>query len=206
MIFENTPEKAAALVAGIEARLAAAQLAAESARAAHAEQAVAVELGDIEPDARSVRSARVAVAAAEDRAAELRLALTAARKRHQSAVEAADASERTRRWDEVEKLAQRAHEEAAEVDRHIAATLAARDKLTGTLSQIHGVAPQKDAEIAHSRLSRSAAVDAVRMSLFRQGELWAWRSWLGDPTKAPSVEQRVSDATRTILDLRDDGK
>lgn len=200
------PDEAATLVETIEARLGDARLAADAARAKYAEQVVDVELGDAEPDARPVKAARTALASAEDRVAELGLALDAARRRHEAAATAASAAERARRWTEVEKLAQEARRQAETVDQQITALLAARDELAGTLLRLHTAAPKRDAAIAHSRVSPSAVDDAMRMSLFKHGELWAWRSWLGDPKTAPSAAQRIEDATRTILDLRGNGQ
>ena len=34
------------------------------------------------------------------------------------------------------------------------------------------------------------------MGIFKHGETWAWRSWLGNPADAPSTAERIQDATK----------
>lgn len=201
----QTPDTTAALVAGIEQKLAAAQADAAKARTDYAAVAVAVELDEMEPDARPVKTARTALSNAEARVSELQYAMSAARERHQKAQEAAAASDRTRRWNTAEKLANEAQALAEQVEDHAAAMLEAQAALSAKLVEFHQTAPKRDDQIAHSACSPAATENSLRQHLLKSGCHWAWR-YLGDIAAMPTLSARVAHATTLTLGLRDDGR
>jgi hypothetical protein len=203
MIFSTPePEKAAALVAKIQARRAEALAELEKAKFEFSSASLEHAEGTSGAD-KKLQVARTFLCAAEAKVSEADAALEAANTKHATALAAVAESEKEQKWKEVEALLKRREKLAVEIEESARNLAKKHSELLDLGIEAVAMAPFKDSPLSSSPLSPLEVTSSLRKFLFKVGCSWAFR-WPWGSADLPDFVDRVKDGNAWLLLSRRD--
>ncbi len=200
--IKTSPEKAAAIVAKIEARRSSALADLDLARELYGSASLAVEEGA--PNATAARDKALKdLRKAENEISEADATLTAARARHAEALRQFEVEQADKKWAEVKAIGIEREKLGSQIEADIIRLAENFNNLLKLGIQQYEIAPQTDAGIHNSPLSPEELTDKLRLFLLKQSPRFRWAiKWPWGTEEIQPFSHHVSDGNGWAMKLR----